>query len=334
MRIGIVTPAPPDSRYGNRITAVRWAKILRRLGNRVSILRTYDGRPYDLLVALHARRSHSSIVSFRRHNPEAPVIVALTGTDLYRDIPSNHLARKSLQIARRIVVLQPKAIDELRLSLQNKARVIYQSVDGTQDPASGRAAKTRARRPERRKQFRGNFDVCVIGHLRTVKDPFRTAMAARLLPRSSRIRVLQVGGAMTEAAAGRARKEMRVNRRYHWAGEQERSQVRRILAKSRLCVLSSRMEGGANVLSEAIVASVPILASRIDGNVGILGEDYPGYFGVGDTKQLVQLMTRAETCPEYLADLSERVTNLSPLFSVAREQQAWADLIGELELPS
>jgi glycosyltransferase involved in cell wall biosynthesis len=127
---------------------------------------------------------------------------------------------------------------------------------------------------------------------------------------------------------------MGVNQRYEWLGEQGQSQVRRILAKSRLCVLSSRMEGGANVLSEAIVASVPILASRIDGNVGILREDYPGYFAVGDTRELVQLMTRAETCPEYLGDLSARVANLSPLFSVAREKQAWADLIGELELPS
>src|SRR5258706_15789386 len=118
MKIGIVTPAPPDSRHGNRVTALRWATILRRLGNHVSLLQTYDGKPYDLLVALHARRSHSSIVSFRRHNPEAPVIVALTGTDLYSDIRTNHLARKSLQIATRIVVLQPKAIDELRPSLR------------------------------------------------------------------------------------------------------------------------------------------------------------------------------------------------------------------------
>ncbi len=330
MRIGIVTPAPPDSRYGNRITAVRWAKILRRLGNRVSIFQTYDGKPYDLLVALHARRSHSSIVSFRRHNPGAPVIVALTGTDLYRDIPTNHRARNSLEIATRIVVLQPKAIDELRPSLQDKTRVIYQSVDGAREPASGRAAKTRVGKSERRERLSGNFSVCVIGHLRPVKDPFRTAMAARLLRRASRIRVWQVGKAMTDAIAARARKEMRVNHRYEWLGERSRSQVRRILAKSRLCVLSSRMEGGANVLSEAIVASVPILASRIDGNVGILGEDYPGYFAVGDTKQLAQLLTRAETCSEYLVELAARVNNLAPLFSPLREEQAWADLICEL----
>jgi putative glycosyltransferase (TIGR04348 family) len=326
MRIGIVTPAPPDSRYGNRITAVRWAKILRRLGNRVSVSQTYDGKPYDLLVALHARRSHSSIVSFRRHNAEVPVIVALTGTDLYRDIRTNHLALKSIEIANRIVVLQPKAIDELRPGLRKKTRIIYQSVEDL----AGSASKTKANKAYLKDRSTGSFDVCVIGHLRAVKDPLRTAMAARLLPGSSRIRVLQVGGAMTEGTAARARKEMRVNQRYHWVGEQGRSQVRRILAKSRLCVLSSRMEGGANVLSEAIAASVPILASHIDGNVGVLGEYYPGYFGVGDTKRLAQLMMRAETRPEYLTELRMRCESLASLFAPAREEKAWADLVGEL----
>jgi putative glycosyltransferase (TIGR04348 family) len=292
----------------------------------VSVLQNYDGKPYDLLVALHARRSHSSIVSFHRHNPEAPVIVALTGTDLYRDMETNHQAQKSPEIATRIIVLQPKAFDELRPILREKTRVIYQSVESVRKPA----AKTKPREPERRERVSGNFDVCVIGHLRPVKDPFRAAMAARLLPRSSRIRMLQVGAAMTDAIAARARKEMLVNHRYEWLGERSRSQVRRILAKSRLCVLSSRMEGGANVLSEAIVASVPILASRIDGNVGILGEEYPGYFDVGDTKELEQLLRCAETCPEFLTELSIQCKRLAALFAPEREEKAWADLVGEL----
>jgi putative glycosyltransferase (TIGR04348 family) len=332
MRIGIVTPAPPDSRSGNRITALRWANVLRRLGNRVSISQTYDGEPIDLLVALHARRSHPSIIRFRNQNAEAPIIVVLTGTDLYRDIRSNPLARKSLEIATRIVVLQPKALEELHPDLRDKTRVIYQSVEnmrGLAGPGDS-AAKTSASKPELEQRTSGSIDVCVIGHLRAVKDPFRTAMAARLLPLSSRIRVLQVGGAMTDAMAARARKEMRVNQRYEWLGEQPRSHVRRILQKSRLCVLSSRMEGGANVLSEAIVASVPILASRIDGNVGILGADYPGYFDVGATKELARLLTRVETFPEYLAELRARVKDLDCRFSPAREQKAWADLVGEL----
>ncbi len=336
MRIRIVTPAPPDSRYGNRITALRWARILKRLGNRVTISQTYDGKPYDLLVALHARKSHPSIIKFRRQNPGAPVIVALTGTDLYRDIQSNQLAQESLRVATRIVVLQPRALKELRPSLRGKTRVIYQSVENGQALRRMRSssAKARANKREARKRYSGSFDVCVIGHLRPVKDPFRTALAARSLPVSSKIRVLQIGRAMTGAMANRARKEMSANRRYRWLGEQPRFRVQSILAKSRLCVLSSRMEGGANVLSEAIVASVPILASRIDGNVGILGADYPGYFDVGDTKQLARLLTCAETSAGYLAGLKVRSKSLALLLDPAREEQAWSDLISELRIPA
>lgn len=330
MRIGIVTPAPPDSRYGNRITAVRWAKILRRLGHRVSILQTYDGKPYDLLVALHARRSYPAIINFKRQNDNAPISVALTGTDLYRDIRTSHLAQESLDMATRIVVLQPKAIEELQPTWRKKTRVIYQSVEDkqAQTQARGSSAKTRATKTEARTN--GSFDVCVIGHLRAVKDPFRTAMAARQLPDSSMIRILQVGGSMTDAMANRARKEMNTNKRYRWLGEQPRSRALSILKRSSLCVLSSRMEGGANVLSEAIAASVPILASRIDGNVGILGADYPGYFDVGNTKQLARLLTRAESSPGYIAELKAWGKGLAVLTDPAREEQAWSNLINEL----
>jgi glycosyltransferase involved in cell wall biosynthesis len=90
------------------------------------------------------------------------------------------------------------------------------------------------------------------------------------------------------------------------------------------------MEGGANVLAEAIAASVPILASRIDGNIGILGAAYPGYFDVGNTSQLAQLLTRAETSPGYLAELRTWSKSLAVLAEPAREEQAWSDLICEL----
>ncbi len=337
MKIGIVTPAPPKSRYGNRITSLRWAKILRRLGHRVSIKETYDGKPYDLLIALHAlhaRKSHSSIIKFRRDNPTAAIIVALTGTDLYRDIRTKHLARESLEIATRIVVLQPKALEELRPSWRKKTRVIYQSVENKRKltETSGRSAKAKATKPDPNKRSNRSFDVCVIGHLRDVKDPFRTAIAVRSLPDSSKIRVLQVGAAMTVAMTNRARKEMRANKRYRWLGDQTQSRVFQILNKSSLCVISSRTEGGANVLSEAIAASIPILASRIDGNVGVLGADYPGYFNVGDTTQLALLLTRAEGSSEYLAELKAGSRTLARLVDPAREEQAWADLIGELRL--
>ncbi|HXG67357.1 MAG TPA: hypothetical protein VNO70_19795 [Blastocatellia bacterium] len=128
MKIGIITPAPPRSRYGNRVTALRWARILRSLGHRVVISQSYAGDPFDLLIALHARRSHAAIARFRRERPASPLVVALTGTDLYRDLPRSRQARHSLELATRIVVLQPAALAELPPRLRDKARVIYQSV--------------------------------------------------------------------------------------------------------------------------------------------------------------------------------------------------------------
>ncbi len=335
MRIGIVTPAPPGSSYGNRITALRWAGILRKLGHRVTVSQVYDGEPYDLLIALHARRSYPSISRYHRERPEAPLIIALTGTDLYRDIPKNLQAQKSLELAARIVVLQPKALEELRPDLRDKVRVIYQSVEDISRTADARqkTPDITERTPSGHSTHR-TFDVCVIGHLRAVKDPFRTALAARLLPSSSRIRVLHVGGAMTAAMANRARAEMVTNLRYRWLDGQPRWRVRRLLAKSRLCVLSSLIEGGANVLSEAIAASVPVLASRIDGAVGILGANYPGYFQAGDTRRLARLLARAETDPTFLAELQAWEEKLAPIFHPAREERAWADLIGELQITS
>jgi putative glycosyltransferase (TIGR04348 family) len=320
MKIGIVTPAPPRSLYGNRITALRWAKILKSLGHRVSLTQTYGGEPYDLLIALHARRSYPAARQFSREHPQRLLIVALTGTDLYRDLARSRKAQRSLDLATRIVTLQPKALETLKPEWREKTHVIYQS----------------ARAPDKRgitgRSDRGvrSFDVCVAGHLRPVKDPFRAALAARRLPPSSRIRILHLGAARTQAMAARAHSEMKANPRYHWLGEKPSGQVWRILRQSKLCVLSSKLEGGANILSEAIVAGTPVIASRIPGSVGILGEDYPGYFTVGSTDELAALLGRAETNSEFLATLQARCRKLRPLFAPAREKAAWRNLLAEL----
>jgi glycosyltransferase involved in cell wall biosynthesis len=340
MKIGLITPAPPRSRYGNRVTALRWARILRRLGHSVVIRQAYEGETFDLLIALHAHRSFASITRFHREHPDTPIIVALTGTDLYGEMGRSSHVCESLELATRIVGLQAKAPDALLPQLREKSRVIYQSVAAfnnkalndnerasAPDPRSNASRRMAPRFPSRAPD---TFDVCVIGHLRPVKDPFRAAMAARLLPASSRIRVIQFGGAMSEQAAIRARKEMKTNDRYCWLGEQPAWRVRRILQRSGLFVLSSRMEGGANALGEALVSRTPVLASRIPGSVGILGKGYPGYFEVGDTSGLARLMTVAETDQTFFAELKKHCSRLVPLFDAAREEAAWAKLLGEL----
>jgi glycosyltransferase involved in cell wall biosynthesis len=166
--------------------------------------------------------------------------------------------------------------------------------------------------------------------LRKVKDPFRAALAARRLPVSSRIRILQAGTAMEPALARRARAVAHGNPRYRWLGGLPRARARRRLAGSRLLVLSSRMEGGANVISEAVVDAVPVLASRIPGSVGLLGTDYPGYFPVGDTAALGRLLRRAERDPRFYRRLKTWCARLAPRFRPARERAAWRKLLGEL----
>lgn len=334
-----MTPAPARSRYGNRVTALRWAGILRSAGHLVSIKQAYEGEPFELLIALHAHRSFDSITRFHHEHPHTPIVVALTGTDLYGDLGRSSRAHQSLELAKRIVALQPKALSMLRPQLREKTRVIYQSVAAVNNTA--RKKKVHASGPDSRSSSSVHrarslssrartFEVCVIGHLRPVKDPFRAAMASRLLPASSRVRVIQVGGAMTEQAAVRARAEMKRNPRYCWVGEQPAWRVRRILERSHVFVLSSRMEGGANALGEAIVIGTPVLASRIPGSVGIIGDGYPGYFEIGDTSGLARLMTRAETDEAFLAKLMKHCNRLVPLFDPAREEAAWVKLLGEL----
>ncbi len=315
MDIFIACPAPARSRKGNRVTADRWAHILCELGHRVTIGQNYKGRHYDLLVALHARRSSAAVREYLLRHPHGRAIVALTGTDLYRDIRTVKVARSSLMVANRLVVLQERGVDELEPRLQPKTRVIYQSAVPLRRP------------PAKSRRW---FEVCVLGHLRDEKDPFRTALALRLLPEESRIRVIHAGKALSRAMEQRARALMKREPRYRWLGEVSAGQARRLLARSRLLVVSSRMEGGANVVSEALAEEVPVLASRIPGNVGILGARYPGYFPVGDTAGLARLLRRAETDAALYEQLTMACEERKLLVDPVRERGAWADLLREL----
>jgi len=294
------------------VTALRWSRILRALGHRVRIEPQYRGQQCDLMIALHARRSHPSVRRFRRRYPTRPLILALTGTDLYRDLGSSRSAQRSLKLANWLVTLQPLGIRRLPKSLRSKAMAIFQSAV---------CPKTSPRpRTDR-------FQVSVIGHLRPVKDPLRAAVAARLLPASSRIQILHVGGALNTALAKRARRESRSGRRYRWLGEVSHSKALRILAQSRLLVLTSKLEGGANVIGEALACGVPVLSSRIDGSVGLLGPKYPGYFAVGDSRGLARLLLRAERDAKFLGRLRSQCKQRARYIRPERERKAWERLL-------
>ena len=311
MKITLVTPAAATSRYGNRNTAVRWAQLLRELGHQVDIQQQWNDRSADLLLALHARRSHESIVRFAERYPERPLILALTGTDLYRDIHNDANAQESLELATRMVVLQDMGLRELAPRLRRKTRVIYQSCEAI----------------PRQSLLKSCFEIVISGHLREEKDPFCGAAALKYLPADSRIRLTHIGGARDPALATEARRWMKHEPRYVWLGELARPQALLTLARARAMLLSSRMEGGANVISEALMARVPVVASNISGNVGMLGRSYRGYYPVGDARALAQLLGKIETKAEFLAALRAQCAERRKLISVAQEKRGLRALL-------
>jgi putative glycosyltransferase (TIGR04348 family) len=315
MKVRVVTPAPPRSSSGNRVTALRWARVIRGLGHTVAVQEDYRGEACDLLVALHARKSAGAVARFRDRHPKSPLVVALTGTDLYGDARNGNDVTRSLELASRVVLLQPKAMAKVPDRVRSKARVIVQSAEAAPGP---------------RRLRRKAFEVCQLAHLRPVKDPFRAAMAARLLPAESRVTLVHAGAAVEPDLASRATNEAASNPRYRWVGDLPRWQALRLLARCRLMVLSSRMEGGANALSEALASEVPVVCSKVDGSVGLLGDDYPGYFTVGDTQALADLLRRAETDRGFYSSLSARCRAAAPQVDPAREMRGWRDLLQEI----
>ena len=314
LRIVIVTPALPGSLHGNRNTAQRWARHLRALGHKAHIALEWDGRDADLLIVLHARRSHASIKAWKAARPRRPLVLVLTGTDLYRDIRIDTDARASLDLADRMVVLQPRGLDELEAAQRAKTRVIFQSVRALQ-----------RQMPPRR-----YFLVTVIGHLREEKDPFRAALALAHLPAGSSVRVVHLGKAMSSRFDAEARALMRAEPRYHWLGELDHAGAMRWLARSHVMVISSLMEGGAHVVSEAISLGVPVIASAVPGNIGLLGDQYPGYYPVGDEKALAALLARAQGDAAWLDSLHTGVKERRFEVDPAAERRALQALIGEL----
>lgn len=314
MKIALITPAAATSRYGNRNTAMRWAELLHELGHQVTVQEQWNGRSADLMLALHARRSHESMVRFAERHPDRPLILALTGTDLYRDIHDNANAQESMELATRMIVLQDMGLRELAPRLRRKTRVIYQSCEPI------------AKQPA----MRSCFEVIVSGHLREEKDPFCGAAALASLPAASRIRITHIGGAREPAMAAEARRWMRLESRYHWLGELRRLHALATLARGQVMLISSRMEGGANVISEALTARVPVVASRIPGNIGMLGKNYRGYYPAGDARALARLLRSLETDAELLGTLRRQCAERRKLISRSRERLGLRALLTDL----
>jgi putative glycosyltransferase (TIGR04348 family) len=261
------------------------------------------------------RLAGSELAAALRDSRARTLALVLKGTDLYRDLANDDPdARHSLECASHVVVLQDEALHKLPPAAQAKARVIVQS----------------ARRGKPYSRSEQSFEFIAVGHLRAEKDPLTLMRAARRLPLDTPLRVLHIGDALDEALAGEARRTMADVPAYQWLGGLPHADTRRRIAQSRALVHMSRMEGGANVVIEAVRSKVPVLASRIDGNVGLLGRDYAGYFALGDDAALAALMLRFAADPPFVEHLTRQCATLEPRFAPATETAAVRHLLAQM----
>jgi putative glycosyltransferase (TIGR04348 family) len=282
------------------------------------LLEQWDGAACDALVALHARRSASSIAAFAAAFPARPAVVVLTGTDLYRDIKTDADAQRSLRLATRLVVLQEAGLRELDAQSRAKACVVHQSAASlapvVQTSTNGNAE---------------HIDIVMIGHLRDEKDPL-TFMRAAALVTAPALRFTHIGGALDPALGQQALATQLALPRYRWLGNLPHADARQHLRQSHLMVIASKIEGGANVIIESVTSGVPVLASDISGNRGMLGDDYAGYFPVSDSRALARMIDRATTDHAFYALLEAQCDARAPLFSPQREQAAVLQLMDNL----
>ena len=260
------------------------------------------------LVALHARRSRAAIAAWRAAYPERALVVVLTGTDLYGDLPDGDVdARASLADADRLLVLQDDAREYVPPSRRDDVDVVRQSA--------------RALQPFRSKS--GERLHCVlVAHLRPVKDPATAFDAWCRLPRSIPATLTIIGDALDPQLGAAARALAASDPRVHWLGPRAHAWTRQAIKRAHLLLCPSRMEGGANVVVEAITAGTPVLASRISGNLGMLGAGYDGYFAAGDAAALAALVVRAAEDRAWLASLERQCAARAPLFAPAAERRA------------
>ena len=313
-----MTPALADANNGNWQTARRWAQMLSSV-YRVRLVKAWPDAsgttgPDDLMLALHARRSAQSIEAWHQQHPQRPLIVALTGTDLYRDIERDTQAQASLAHAHRLLVLQADGLQALPPIHRDKARVVYQS-------CTARAPLSKTRRW---------LNAVVVGHLRDEKSPQTVFEIARLLAPDEGIRLVHLGWALDPALGQAAMETARLCPHYRWLGGVTHAQARTRIQRAHLLLHTSRMEGGAHVIMEAVSSGTAVVASRVSGNVGMLGADYAGFFPWGDAPAAAQLLRSCRAALKgpsqgarpLLSTLEAQCTQRAALFSPASEAQA------------
>ena len=313
MKVCVASPYPLSELKGNTVTTERIVEILRDGGVEARGSHLFDGEESDILISLHAVKGAPAVFDFRERFPDGRVVVLITGTDLYESLPAgSEIGLRALRAADRIVVVQEAAIARLPEDVRERAVVIPASLDAIAIKASPKVPP---------------FAISVIGHPRPVKQPFLTIEAVARHPEWSGVEVWQIGEALDEESRRKAEEWEKKDARYRWFGGQPREEALRLCAESSLTINSSLLEGGANAVLEAMTMGVPVLASRIEGNEGLLGPDYPGYFDEGGLDKALQAIIEGKVdLHGWVGQAAGRL----PLFSREAESTSWLELLSDL----
>jgi len=309
-RVLIVTPYLANTNNGNWRTAKRWADLLSGKC-RTALSVAWNGEPCDCLIALHARRSATSVTAWSGAGKPMPLVLCLTGTDLYADVGHEQAADQSLELADRLVVLQEDALRHIPVRHRGKTQVIHQS---------SRMLKPAAKPT-------GQLDCVMAGHIRPEKDPITALNALKHLPSLLPVRLQHIGAALDATLAEQLAAAAQDEPRYHWSGALPHGLTRAAIKRAHLLIHPSTMEGGANVIVEALTAGTSVLASEMSGNVGMLGKTYPGYFPIGDAAALAALMQKYLDDANFRARLANACQARAGLFNPAEERRRLEALV-------
>ena len=317
MKFLILFPDNKKAVTGNFCSALQYQIILQDLGHRVELANRYIEQDAEVLIAINADKNNSHIRKFNSDNPQSKIILILSGTDIYPE-PSAK-AIDSMEVGNVLVLLQSHGIDQVPPLYRNKSTIIYQSIEKL-SVDSGRSKSD------------SEFRVVLISNIRSVKDPLIASRACRLISPASKLKITHVGYCLDEGLGLELTQENKSNIRYEWVGGLSRLEAMTILSESHVLLITSQHEGAGRVVGEAIQLGVPIVSTNNLGVTGILGDDYEGYYPVGDAKALSDILTKAEEDKEFLAQLNIHCQNRSSLFDIEEEKKNWEKLINDFSI--
>ena len=312
MHILITSAYPLSSPKGNSITAKRISTLLSQAGHTADAINTDMPPPADVMIALHATKTLAASKRFKVESPNGKLIIYLTGTDLYREQANNNLEfTEALILADALVVGQNASLKSIPADYQSKSHFV---------PASVLLPPLKKVPPP------PSPSLALIGHLRPVKNPFLINMALKELD-ALKLDVFTLGAALEPSMLANVKTWQLADPRFHWLDDIPYAETLSWIQQVDFTLNTSHSEGGSNAVAESIVLGTPVLASKIEGNIGMLGDDYLGYFEPNNPSSLVKLIRRSITNSSFHQTLLQQITELQKNFLPEKEIEAWLKLL-------